>query len=229
MEVSEKRPSSNDTLLDNLKRNTSPRKGLRSARLLSTPTTARLSFRYGILLGRRSSVGWGRGTILAPMPLFSCLTSRQELRIRMCLNGTRIWLVFVTTFQSCWLGIRLIKRTERSKPDKSLSIEREIFNILMSQPNQIINMKNHSCGFWELWLETPTCIWLRLLLWSQSISRWIKTKFNNWLMSGKRSRTIHFPMRRMRISSDLIIDVFIYIHFKFISIELFITFICYQK
>jgi len=40
-----------------------------------------------------------------------------------------------------------MSKTEKSKPDKLLSIEKEISNIMTSQQKVIINMKNHSYGY----------------------------------------------------------------------------------
>ena len=42
---------------------------------------------------------------------------------------------------------RSILKTEKSKLDKSLSIEKEIYNIMIFPPKVIINMKNHSYGY----------------------------------------------------------------------------------
>ena len=46
-----------------------------------------------------------------------------------------------------FIYIRLMWKTEKLKPDRSLSIEREIYNIMIFQLKAIINMKNHSYGY----------------------------------------------------------------------------------
>ena len=42
---------------------------------------------------------------------------------------------------------RSMLKTEKSKLDKSLSIEKEIYNIMIFPPKVIINMKNNSYGY----------------------------------------------------------------------------------
>ena len=45
------------------------------------------------------------------------------------------------------VNYRSMSKIEKLKPDKSLSIEKEIYNIMISQPKAIINMKSHSYGY----------------------------------------------------------------------------------
>ena len=115
----------------------------------------------------------------------------------------------MTKFQSFWLEIKSIKRTEKLKPDKSLSTEREIFNISIFQSNQIINMKSHSFGFSELLPEIQICTLLKLWPLNQLKSKWIKVKTPSSSMNGRKSKTLHFQTKKMKISSDCNINIFI--------------------
>ena len=45
--------------------------------------------------------------------------------------------------------LRSTARTEKSRPDKLLSTEKEIYNITIFPPKAIINMKNLSSGYLE--------------------------------------------------------------------------------
>jgi len=111
-----------------------------------------------------------------------------------------------------WLVTKLIKKTEKLKPDKLLSTERETFNISIFQRNQTINMKSHSSGFSELLPETPTYTLLKLWLLNQLKSKWIKTKLPNLPTNGRKSKTPLFQTKKTKISSDCIIHVFILFH-----------------
>ena len=111
-----------------------------------------------------------------------------------------------------WLVTKLIKKTEKLKPDKLLSTERETFNISIFQPNQTINMKSHSSGSSELLPETPTCTSLKLWLLNQLKSKWIKTKLPNLPTNGRKSKTLLFQTKKTKISNDCLIHVFILFH-----------------
>ena len=207
--VSVKPLSLKDTLPANSKRNTSLPKVLKSAPSLSILTMVRSSSHFGILLDKKNSVVSEKDITLAPMLLSLCLTSQPESPIRMFPNGTKIWLEFATTSPSSWLEIKSIKRTEKLKPDKSLSTERETFNISIFQPNQTTSMRNHSSGFWRPWLEIQTCTWSKLWLWSQLRFKWTKAKSKSWPANGKKLRTLPFLMKKTKTSSESFVFIFI--------------------
>ena len=66
---------------------------------------------------------------------------------RICEN---IPIVLVGNKVIIWIiNLRSTARTEKSRPDKLLSTEKEIYNITIFPPKAIINMKNLSSGYLE--------------------------------------------------------------------------------
>lgn len=136
------------------------------------------------------------------MPPFLCSMSQQESLTRMSPNGTRISPESATTFPSFWSATRWIKRTEKSRPAKLLSIASAICNTSTSQPSPTTNTKSPSSGSSGLFAVTPTSIWLRLWLWCLPRFRWMLLRFRLWLTSGCRQTRLLFLTRRMRTSND---------------------------
>jgi hypothetical protein len=56
-------------------------------------------------------------------------------------------------FQSYLLETKLTQRTEKSKLDKSPSIEKPTFNTMIFPQSLTTSMRNHSSGFLEDWLS----------------------------------------------------------------------------
>lgn len=139
------------------------------------------------------------------MPPFSCSMSPQESPTRMSPSGTRTSPGSAITFPLSSSETRSTKKTEESKPDKSLSTESAISNTSTSQPNLTTSMRSHFFGSSELLREIPTSIWLRPLLSSLKKSPWTKPKSKPSLRNGRLRRTLLFQTRKTRTSNDIII------------------------
>ena len=151
------------------------------------------------------------------MPPFSCSMSPPESPTRMSPSGTRTSPGSAITSPSSLSETRSTKRTEESKPDKSLSTESAISNTSTSQPNRTTSTRSHFSGSSELLPEIPTSTSLRPLLSSLKKSLWTKPRSKPSLRNGWLQRTLLFLMRKTRTSNDIIV-IYMFDHLIFSGI-----------
>ena len=188
-EVSARQPSPRDTTLDTSRNHTSQPRVLRWPTSFSTLTLEKSPLMFGTLLVKKNSENSESVIISRPTVPSSCSTSPPETPIEMSTNGTRTSPRSVPTFPFVSLEIRPTSKTEKSRPARSVSTERETSSTMTSLPNPTTNSKSHSFTSWDNFWVTQMSPWSRTSEWTLRRSKWTRStssnfnKRNSWLNS----------------------------------------------
>jgi hypothetical protein len=140
-------------------------------------------------------------TTLVQIAQLSCSMCVLVSHTRTCPSGTRISLVFAKTFPSLLLETRLIFRTKRSRPSRSLFTESRTCSTMIFLQSQTFSLKSPSYGCSANLSIIPISLLSRHQSFNRLRSPSIRIRFKTWTKRTRKLLTLIFL--RMKKISDL--------------------------